>query len=81
MADFSFFWFLANQSNRLTPTCAIAIIKIMQNFMLKRDPQYRGVAEKIFFKLMGQFSQAESIQVMRKTHTNQAIAELALVDQ
>ena len=53
----------------------------MQNFMLKRDPQYRGVAEKIFFKLMGQSSHAESIQVMRKTHTNQAIAELALVDQ
>ena len=54
MADFSFFWELAN-SHRMTLEGALSICRVMQIYMLKRDPQYRGVAEKIFFKLLGNF--------------------------
>ena len=39
------------------------------------------MAEKIFFKLLGTFPQDESIQTFVKTHANEAITELALVDR
>ena len=82
MADFSFMWDLAANidKNRMTATSAVAICQLMQTFMVKRDPQYRGVAEKIFFKLMGNFPQEEKMQVFMQEHANQAINELASVD-
>ena len=39
------------------------------------------MAEKIFFKLLGSFPQDGSIQTFVKTHANEAITELALVDR
>ena len=39
------------------------------------------MAEKIFFKLLGSFRQDDSIQIFVKTHANEAIKELALVDR
>ena len=67
MEDFSFFWALANK-NRLVVQSALDICKVMRIFMLKRDPQYRGVAEKIFFKLLSKFPNEDSIRVLLLTH-------------
>ena len=81
MADFSFFWDLANQ-DRLTIHSAIPICKVMQTFMLKRDCSlYRGVAEKIFFKLIAKFANEDATQLFIKEHANQSVKELATVDQ
>ena len=59
MQDYTFFWELANK-NRVNVASALTICKIMQNGMLKRDPQYRTVADKIFFKLMSRFSNEDA---------------------
>ena len=59
MQDYTFFWELANK-NRVNVASALALCKIMQNGMLKRDPQYRTVADKIFFKLMSRFSNEDA---------------------
>lgn len=37
MADFSFFWELANKQ-RVTSETAVAICQVMQTYMLRRDP-------------------------------------------
>ena len=56
MADYTFFWDLADlKSACLTKESALAICQVMQTAILQRDPTYRGVAEKIFFKLLGKF--------------------------
>lgn len=48
--------------------------------MVKRDPQYRGVAEKIFLKLIGKFSSEDIMHNFLKKHCEEAIGELAIVD-
>lgn len=45
-------------------------------YMLKRHCQYRQVAEKIFFKLVGSFRRDAGITALLKKHANQAISEL-----
>lgn len=80
MADFSFFWNLAN-SPRLTIQSAIIICKAMQIFMLKSDSQYRGVAQKIFFRLMGKFSTDNGTQMFLREHADKAVYELDTADQ
>ena len=57
----------------------------MQIFILNRDPAYRGVAEKIFFKLMAREktseSKYESLEALMNKHAREALKELASVDQ
>ena len=69
MADFSFLWDLANK-NRITIESALPICQVMQTYMLKRDPQYRGVAEKIFLKLVSKFPTEDLTQNLLKTHAD-----------
>ena len=69
MADFSFFWEIVNKQ-RITIESALPICQIMQIYMLKRDPQYRGVAEKIFLKIMSRFSSEDLTHNLLKTHAD-----------
>lgn len=78
--DFSFFWDLANKP-RITIHSAIPICKIMQQFMLKSESQYRTVAQKIFFRLLSKFVDEDSTQAFLKKHADEAICELSTVDQ
>ena len=50
MIDFSLFWELANDK-RITAASAIQICEVMQIYMLL-DSQFRGIAQKIFYKLI-----------------------------
>ena len=78
MIDFTFMWSLAN-NKRLTAKSAIAICKVMQFYMLRRDmPQYCAVAEKIFNKLISRHP--DQLQSFLKKHSSKAVAELAVVD-
>ena len=52
----------------------------MQRYMLKRDPQYRTVADKIFFKLIGKFPNEDSTHTFIQSHSDEAINELNIVD-
>ena len=53
----------------------------MQTYMVKRDCAYRGVAEKIFFKLMSKFSTDDRMHEFLKSHAGDALGELATVDE
>ena len=52
----------------------------MQIYMLRRDPSYRTVAEKIFFKLVSKFPNDDSMRNLLIAHSDEAIGELAIVD-
>jgi len=79
MGDFSFMWALANK-NRLSLPSALAIATIMQTFMVRRDPAFRGVAEKIFFKLVSKFPNDDQMRLLLQNHASECISELAIVD-
>ena len=79
MADFSFFWDLANKPN-LTLESAICICKVMQIFMLRSDSQYRGVAQKIFFRLISKFSDEDTTKQLMQEHAEKSVNGLAQVD-
>lgn len=79
MSDFSFMWDLANKP-RITAESALAICQVLQIYMIKRDPQYRGVAEKIFLKLIGRFATEEIMHTFMKKHCDDSVEELAAVD-
>ena len=61
MADFNFFLALAN-NKRLTLESAKEICNVMQIYMLKRDPQHRSVAEKIFLILAERFANEDAMR-------------------
>ena len=48
--------------------------------MVKRDPQYRGVAEKIFVQLVSRFVGDATMQDFIKQHCVEAVSELDQVD-
>ena len=80
MDDFSFFWELANMK-QMTIQSAIQICQLMQTpFMVTRESKYRGVADKIFFKLISRFANDSQMKNFLKKHTEQTLKQLDEVD-